>query len=329
MNMESQMSQFNPLVSVILPVYNAEDYISDAIQSVLNQTYTDWELIVVDDGSTDQTKKVINPFLEDDRIRYFYQENGGQGSARNKGIERAKGIYLALLDADDVWKDDKLQSQLNIILREDASLVFSKLCCIGSNGKHLNKNKGSGSGSYQGFSALFLLAGGYISVLNSSVLVKKESVEGVGRFDESEEARNIEDYHLWFRMLLAGYKFFGRDEVFGAYRIHENQTTYNDSGQSRKIIAYLDELGIKHPRNEAFFKFLILQRLSTYYKRHNNKQKAKAICLRIFYSNNCVNSYWAEKYLIDMFGLNAYLRFRRLLIRRFRRFKTFVERTKA
>src|SRR5699024_4081686 len=117
MNMESQMSQFNPLVSVILPVYNAEDYISDAIQSVLNQTYTDWELIVVDDGSTDQTKKVINPFLEDDRIRYFYQENGGQGSARNKGIERAKGIYLALLDADDVWKVDKLQSQLNIILR--------------------------------------------------------------------------------------------------------------------------------------------------------------------------------------------------------------------
>src|SRR5699024_7644031 len=187
---------------------------------------------------------------EDDRIRYFYQENGGQGSARNKGIERAKGIYLALLDADDVWKDDKLQSQLNIILREDASLVFSKLCCIGSNGKHLNKNKGSGSGSYQGFSALFLLAGGYISVPNSSVLVKKESVEGVGRFDESEEARNIEDYHLWFRMLLAGCTFFGTNDVLGAYRIHKNQVTYNDSGQSPKIIAYLERLSMELPERK-------------------------------------------------------------------------------
>src|SRR5699024_12683792 len=133
--MESQMSHPDPLVSVIMPAYNAKEYISEAIQSVLHQTYGQWELILVDDGSTDQTKKVINPFLEDERIRYIYQENGGQGRARNKAINQAKGIYLALLDDDDVWDEHMLQSQLNIILHEEDYLVFSKLQYIASDVK--------------------------------------------------------------------------------------------------------------------------------------------------------------------------------------------------
>ena len=281
-------------------------------------------MLLVDDGSTDQTKKVIKPFLEDDRIRYFYQENEGQGSARNKAIDQAKGIYLALLDADDVWDEDRLQSQLNVMLQEEVSLVFSKFRRIASDGQFLNKYKGNGTGYYQGFSAFFLLAGGYFSIANSSVLVKKDSVESVGRFDESEEARNIEDYHLWFRMLLAGCTFFGTNDVLGAYRIHKNQVTYNDSGQSPKIIAYLERLSMELPERKAFFQFLILRRLSMYYKQHNDKQKAKAICLRIYFSNECINSHPFEKYLINGLGLIAYFRFRRLYIRRFRRFKTFV-----
>src|SRR5699024_2261307 len=209
-------------------------------------------------------------------------------------------------------------------LQEEASLVFSKLQYIASDGKPLHKHKGSGAGYYREFSAFFLLAGGNYSIPNSSVLVKKDSVESVGKFDESDESRNIEDYHLWFRMLLAGCTFYGMNEVLGAYRVHENQTTYNDSGQSRKIIAHLERLSMELPERKAFFQFLILRRLSMYYKQHNDKQKAKAICLRIYFSNECINSHPFEKYLINGLGLIAYFRFRRLYIRRFRRFKTFV-----
>ena len=318
--------EINPLVSIIVPVYNAEDYISDAIYSVLDQSYTNWELILIDDGSTDDTKSFILPFLKDSRIQYFYKQNGGQSTARNKGIKHARGYYLAFLDADDIWDSDRLASQLGIIQTEDVSLVFSKLRCVARNGEYLNKNKGNGTGVFQGFTALFLLAAGQISIPNSSVLVTKESVEEVNKFNESDEARNIEDYHLWFRMLLAGYKFYGINKVTGAYRIHENQTTYKDPGQSRKIIVYLSKLSGKYPQKEHFFKFLILQRLSMYYKQHDDKQEARAICLRIFYSNSCIDSYMIEKYFINAVDLTVYLRFRKLLIRRFRKFDTFTQR---
>src|SRR5699024_12821726 len=126
------------------------------------------------------------------------------------------------------------------------------------------------------------------------------------------------------RILLASCTFCGTNDVLGACRIHKNQVTYNDSGQSRKFIAYLERLSMELPERKSFFQFLILQRLSMYYKQHENKEKAKAICLRIYFSNECINSHPFEEYLINGVGLIVYFRFRRLFIRRFRRFITFV-----
>src|ERR1044071_7783966 len=102
-----------PLVSVIMPAYNAERYIAASVRSVLAQTYQNWELIIVDDGSTDGTAAVAKSFAEaDGRVRYVYQPNGRLGNARNTGIRHARGPLIAFLDSDDLWMERKLELQL-------------------------------------------------------------------------------------------------------------------------------------------------------------------------------------------------------------------------
>ena len=102
-----------PKVSVIIPAYNASDYIAAAINSVLRQTFKDYEIIVVNDGSTDNTVDVLKPFMS--RIRYIYQDNKGEKGAKNTGIKLAEGEYIALLDSDDLWMEDKLERQVPIL----------------------------------------------------------------------------------------------------------------------------------------------------------------------------------------------------------------------
>src|SRR5205809_3501840 len=104
------------LVSVIMPAYNAGKFITESIESVIAQTYAYWELLIVDDGSTDNTKNVIQNFSEKDKkIRYFFQANGKQGKARNMALSYASGNYIAFLDADDIWLPQKLEVQVKEI----------------------------------------------------------------------------------------------------------------------------------------------------------------------------------------------------------------------
>ena len=113
-----------PVVSVIMPAYNASNYVQEAINSVIGQTYSNWELIIVDDGSTDATSSIIAQYRNhDNRIKSFYQDNGKQGKARNLGIEYARGIYVAFLDADDFWLPEKLEIQLEEIQLKNVDLV--------------------------------------------------------------------------------------------------------------------------------------------------------------------------------------------------------------
>ena len=105
--------QLNKLVSVIIPTYNNAKYLPHTIQTVLNQTYQPLEVIVVDDGSTDDTVEALNPFR--DKIFYFYKDNAGVSRARNFGISQARGRYIAFLDADDLWHRDKLKQQVEVL----------------------------------------------------------------------------------------------------------------------------------------------------------------------------------------------------------------------
>ena len=116
-----------PIVSIIIPAYNADRFISETIESVLKQAFDSWELIIVNDGSTDKTKEIIDKYISrDNRIRIINQSNKGVSVARNTGIENAKGQFIALLDADDLWQEDNLKEKVNLLLSNvKPDFVFS------------------------------------------------------------------------------------------------------------------------------------------------------------------------------------------------------------
>jgi len=129
------------LVSIIIPCFNSEKFISETIQSVQNQTYSNWEIIAVDDCSSETTVAIILEMIEkDSRIQLFQLEkNSGTGVARNKGLSIAKGRYISFLDADDLWKPEKLQKQIDFLTEKNVPFTFSFYDCIDEEGKPLNK----------------------------------------------------------------------------------------------------------------------------------------------------------------------------------------------
>lgn len=124
-----------PVVSVIIPAYNSGKYIEETIQSVKQQTFNQWELLIIDDGSTDNTSTTILPYLSDKRIQYHYQKNKGVSAARNKGIELSKGTYIAFLDADDVWLPMNLEKKIMALLPDTIDWVFSDALLLFNNDK--------------------------------------------------------------------------------------------------------------------------------------------------------------------------------------------------
>ena len=122
-----------PLVTVIIPTYNRAKTIERSINSVLSQSYSNLELIVVDDGSSDNTKSVVEN-IDDSRVRYIWQNNSGACAARNNGINNARGEYIAFNDSDDTWKPNKLEKQLEVVTKTGADVVFCKLSIPVKNG---------------------------------------------------------------------------------------------------------------------------------------------------------------------------------------------------
>lgn len=212
------------LVSIITPAYNASKYIAETIESVLAQTYNNWELLIVDDGSTDNTAEVVKPYLGDNRISYFYQKNGKQGKARNLAISKSKGEYLAFLDADDLWIPEKLNLQLTAIKTNNIDLLFSQGWLfsetINSNLKEFNAPTGLQNANE--FLSSMLMQN-KVPIL--SVLVKKECVSRLGNFNENPKIQNAEDYQLWLRLLDNQCHFYGMEERLFYYRVHPNQST--------------------------------------------------------------------------------------------------------
>ncbi len=193
----------SPLVSVIIPTYNADQFIGQAIQSVLDQTYRSYEIIVVDDGSTDKTKDFLRGFAG--QIHCRFQENRGPSAARNTGITIAQGEYICFLDADDLWTPHKLECQLEYMDRHpDIAFVFSDHQDFNARGvlpgsflenKMIFEDSLIKEGPIQN-AFLMLLQENFIST--PTVMVKKACFEETGLFDE--DLWSVEDRDLWLRM---------------------------------------------------------------------------------------------------------------------------------
>jgi glycosyltransferase involved in cell wall biosynthesis len=191
-----------------MPAFNSSVFISEAIDSVIKQTYPHWELIVVDDGSTDNTKEIVENYMrKDNRIIYFYQENCGPAAARNRGIQISKGRYIAFLDSDDIWYADKLEKQMHFIDSHPGYVVYGGAMYIWEKpGGFLESSE---SKTFKSFDTIrenleYFLFHPNLTI-TSAVLLEKSMLERVTLFDESLESS--EDDHLYFR-LAAQYKFF-------------------------------------------------------------------------------------------------------------------------
>lgn len=195
-------SKWMPLVSVIMPTYNQGAFIKESIQSVLDQTYPNFELIVVDNFSTDDTESVVRSF-GDDRIRYLRFNNKGVIAAgRNFAVQHAMGEVLAFLDSDDVWLPEKLGVQLPHLCGEDVKAVSSSFEPIGNVRSCYHHLKHIPTAGFKDYHYYELVR--FNPVMTSSLVMHKDYFVELGGFDESHSYRFIEDWELWIRVALHG-----------------------------------------------------------------------------------------------------------------------------
>lgn len=220
--------------SVILPAYNQSAYLRDAIESVLAQSCPDFELIIVDDGSTDNTRDVVESY-KDSRIQYIYQENRGLSGARNTGIRRSNGMYLTYLDADDLFTPQKLKV-LGDALDKDQSLGFVAGQAIPID--EVGRIIGQLFDSPPPQESHGWLLGNPLHV--GSVLVRREWQEQAGFFDE--RLRSYEDWDMWLRLARLGCRFGWVAEPVSLYRFHPKQMTRNSQQMTQATFAVLDKV---------------------------------------------------------------------------------------
>lgn len=216
--------QAQPLVSVIMPAYNAERYIGEAISSVLSQTYKNWELLILDDCSSDRTAEIAEEFEKaDPRIRLLRNpQNLGTARTRNRGFDLADGEWIALLDCDDVWHEKKLEKQLAVAGHSGADIIYCSYALMNENGTHLSVFLVPEATDYEAMLRE--------SVLSCSTVLLSRPLLAEHRFSE---AYYHEDYVLWLELLKAGYKAAASKEVLAKYRIVKGSRS-NDKLKSAK-----------------------------------------------------------------------------------------------
>lgn len=240
----------SPLISIVMPAYNAEKYIKAAVDSVLNQSFSDFELIVADDGSTDDTGAIIKGY-NDPRIKYLYQKNAGASKARNLGIINSRGKYVAFLDADDVWMPFKLMKQVyKFAQNPELGLVYGWVRSIYPDGrlKYVSRpNK-------EGWVYKDLLLNNFQH--NGSIqMVKKECFETVGLFDET--LPHCQDYDLWVR-IAKKYQFGVINDILVEYRVLPNSLSKQHKKLQKNHFAIIErelcnaDRSIKRIRNKIY-----------------------------------------------------------------------------
>jgi glycosyltransferase involved in cell wall biosynthesis len=226
------------LVTVIMPAYNVAPYLREAVESVVAQTYREWELVIVDDGSTDETAAIARDCLKfDDRIRLVRQENRGLAGARNTALREGRGQFFALLDSDDLWDPEFLESQMQVFARHpETALVSGSARFLG--------------GPRSGEPTRPILRGAPVLTLEQMIsdeaavfimtTFRREVVDTIGLFDAAK--RRSEDWDFWLRAVSAGFVFRRNWTPLGSYRIREGSLSQNTPAMLQEMLHTLGKV---------------------------------------------------------------------------------------
>ena len=287
--------KFTPLISVVIPAYNAEQFLDETLESVLSQTYENWECIIVNDGSTDNTESIAKKWCEKDaRFCYFYKENSGVSDTRNLGIKEARGEYITFLDADDLYMPNFLEVCLENLVEKDVDLIAPKMLEFRDvrNGVIEDEDKKDYLYSGKEGIALFL----HSNRLTMALLCKKSVMDEVGGFTWHKKA---EDLHCWLKVLFAGYKIYRLGEYYAYRRMHNNSWSSMDINCSKEVLELIVSL-----------KANILENGIDYYRYFNrwakkniiiNDKNRKHLNIRegIKYINGFEANYFPFRFILD------------------------------
>jgi len=278
-----------PKISVIIPTYNYGKYIEKAIDSVLTQTYRDFEIIVVDDGSTDNTREIIETKYKD-KVRYFYQENKGAPAARNKGIEESRGAYLVFLDADDWFASENLEKNVTILENKpEIRWVYSDLILTDVQMNFIGKASDifgidHNKMNLNVFKSL-LLGGNFIPT--SVALIAKKSLLEVNGFDETLQV--FQDYDLFLRLSKKfPPKFINEPLVF--HRMHPKSITSRIFKTFEARLIIIDKIRSSFPEESKKYKKELIKKEADVYNylgilclKNNSKIKSLLYFLKSIY----------------------------------------------
>ena len=246
-----------PLISVVIPVFNGEKTIKETIDSVLKQTFTDFELLVINDGSQDLTVEVVEK-IQDSRIQLYSYPNAGLAASRNRGIDRSTGEYIAFIDADDLWTPDKLEAQFNALKSHpEAAVAYSWTDYIDEYSQFLGKG---GHITVNGNIYPHLLLTDLLEN-GSNPLIRKQAFIEVGNFDESLSA--AEDWDMLLRLAIR-YHFIAVSSPQVLYRISSNSMSFNVLQQERESLKVIERAFNQAPESLQYLKKPSLANLYKY-----------------------------------------------------------------
>lgn len=225
MGSENQTTARQGVVSIITPIYNGERFVEETVRAVLSQTYRNYEWIITDDGSTDNSYQILKQYAdEDERITLLQQANAGSAAARNNGIRHATGQYIILLDADDLWDEDYLERQLQFMKEKQAECVYASYRFIDEEGQPM----------YQPFICKPMVTRREMMVKNEiGCLTGVYDCTNHGKVYLDESLKSVrDDYAYWLEIVTLAGRAYGNQDVMASYRVSRSSVT----GNKKKLI---------------------------------------------------------------------------------------------
>ena len=248
----------NPRVSVVIPAWGVAPFIAETLKSVFAQTFTAYEVVLINDGSpdTEEFEREIAQFL--DRLIYVKKPNGGASSARNAGIRAAKGEFVAFLDGDDIWLPQFLESQVNFIEQNNLDMAYADALFFGENvrdGQTFMQEAVS-----EGAVTTESLLDWTCNIITSGTVVYREKVVSAGLFDESPDWRRGQDFEMWFRLLKHGAKIGYQREILLKYRVRQSGLSGDGVKTAERNLLVLNGIKKKHdltPKEKTIWQKMI------------------------------------------------------------------------